>query len=59
MIITQEGQQIAEALAKLTASVLVVARRIDGEMIGLDDVVRDLDQLKGRVEKTWGLTTKA
>jgi hypothetical protein len=58
MIITQEGQKIAEVLEKLTTSVLLIARRVDAQTVGLDDTIRDLDHLKGDIEKTWGLSTK-
>lgn len=58
MIITQEGQKIAEVLKTLTTSVLLIAHRVDANTVGLDDAIRDLDRLKGDIEKTWGLSTK-
>ncbi len=58
MVITQEGQKIAEVLVKLMASVLLIARRVDAKTVGLDDTIRDLDHLKSAIEKAWGLSTK-
>lgn len=58
MIITEEGQKIAEVLKTLTTSVLLIAHRVDANTVGLDDAIRDLDRLKGDIEKTWGLSTK-
>lgn len=58
MIITQEGQKLAEVLEKLTTSVLLIAHRVDANTVGLDDAIRDLDHLKGDLKKTWGLSAK-